>query len=209
MTTENKMSDYKFLPQLESTSFQTKEDVCRNADVFLQCAKFSLNHSCLSNSEFINASLVNSCLSLELYLKSVLLEREFHPYTLSSDDIDEMNRCADVERKIDPKIQIIMHHSKLVFKSKGTHHLFELFKILPVLCRNSIYKAVINKGDFICDNEIDLFFEGISKHFVNMRYAHEQFFVSDIGDYNTAKKVINLIDSIAPIIVQFNKVNNV
>ncbi|WP_213712430.1 hypothetical protein [Cedecea lapagei] len=203
------MIDSKFSPQFESTSFQTKEDVCRNADAFLQCAKFSLNHSCLSNSEFINASLVNSCLSLELYLKSVLLVREFQPYALSSDDIDEMNRCTDVERKTDPKIQITMHHSKLVFNSKGTHHLFELFKILPVLCRDSIYEAVIKKGGFICKNDIDLFFEGVSKHFVNKRYAHEQFYLSDIGDYNTAKKVINLIDLIAPIIVQFNKVNNV
>ena len=203
------MSESKFIPTSESTSFQTKEDVYRNADAFLQCAKFSLKQRSLNNSEFINASLVNACLSLELYLKSVFLEREFQPYTLSSNDIDEMNRCADVGLKKNPEIEITLHHSKLVFKKKGTHHLFDLIKSLPNSCRDTIYQDILTQSDYIYTKDIDCFFEGISKHFVDKRYAHEQYFVSDLGDYNDANKLIKFVDLIAPIIVQFNQENDV
>lgn len=200
------MEKIKFIPTLESTSFQTKDDVYRNADALLQCAKFSLEKSGLQKSSFINASLVNSCLSLELYLKSVFLERVFQDYTYSENDIKDMARCADVDISIDPDIEITQHHTNYVSNVK-THELFELINRLPELFRNSIYSAILKQGCFTCLQDIDCFFNRISNNFVAKRYAYEQYFLSDLGDYNDAKKIIDLIALTAPIIVKLNQDN--
>ncbi|MBA0181713.1 hypothetical protein H0251_19030 [Pectobacterium carotovorum] len=199
-----------FEPKLESTSFQTKDDVYEYANAFLDCARFSIEKSALDNIALINSSLVNASLSLEIYLKSLFLKREPHPYTLSKEDMDDISVCLDTERSRTQGIEATLWHSRLILdKEKQTHSLYVLFTSSPKSFKYDVYNGILNqeklKKLFKDNNDIDNFLKKISDSFVEKRYAFEDFFVSDLGDYNNARNLIEVIDSIVPIIIKFNQ----
>ncbi|MEI7282897.1 hypothetical protein [Pectobacterium carotovorum] len=199
-----------FEPKLESTSFQTKDDVYEYANAFLDCARFSIEKSAIDNIALINSSLVNASLSLEIYLKSLFLKREPHPYTLSKEDMDDISFCLDAESCRTQDIESTNLHSRLILdKEKQTHSLYILFTSSPKSFKDNVYNSILNqenlKNSFKENNDVDNFLNHISDSFIEKRYAFENFFVSDLGDYNNAINLIKIIDSIVPIIIKFNQ----
>ncbi len=198
----------KIEPKSELSSFQTKEDVYKCADEFLNCAKFSISNAGYNDFGAINASLVNCCLSLELYLKSHFLKRKSIPYKLTEDEKRRNAEIVGANINDNNEIEVVLSHKILCLDESKlkTHDLYSIFEFYPNNFKDKVYNEILSESEINLKdkNIINKFFKKISKHFIDKRYQFEQFYISNLGDYNDAKLLIEITAVMIPIIINYN-----